>query len=208
MERPIYTIILLVFFSMAVTAQSNFRLGFHGGAYYANVGDGVKFAVTGQSKIYDFISIRPELALVKKPFESELANLEPGKEYNLTSLHGLEIALPAKFTFDFKKWNFFGALGPYGTYAFGMEGYLVKEAGGSNWRKEKIEFENAKLNQWDFGFSIGGGIEKIIANDNIIVLQAFKNWGMLDANLQSNSVSFTENLVLMLGMTFPIGAEE
>lgn len=200
-----FIIIFLLSCSFSLHAQSEFRLGLHGGGFYSQAGDGIKFSVTGETPFNDFITLRPEISLVKKPFEHDLASIDPEKEYILTFQHGLEVVVPVKFRFDFNKWNFFGAIGPYGTMAFELKGYLVKEAGGQNFRKEQIEFEDSRVNPFDFGLSIGGGVEKSIAKNNRIVLQAFKNWGLMDADLQTGSVSFAENIAIMLGITFPIG---
>jgi hypothetical protein len=190
---------------LSLQAQSTFRLGLHGGGIYSQVGDGIKFSVTGETPLNDYISLRPEVSFIKKAFDHGLASIDPEKEYILTFQHGLEVAIPVKFRFDFNKWNFFGAIGPYGTKAFELKGNLVKETGGGEYRKERIEFEDSRLNPFDFGISIGGGVEKTIANNNRIVVQAFKNWGLMDADLQSATVAFSENVAIMLGITFPLG---
>ncbi|MCB0661938.1 MAG: PorT family protein [Saprospiraceae bacterium] len=198
-------IVSFLFLGFSLEAQDQFRLGLHGGGYYSQAGDGIKLSVTGEIPFNHFISIRPELSFVKKPFEHDLATLDPEKEYILTFQHGFEMVVPIKFRFDFSKWNFFGAIGPYGTSAFELKGYLVKEAGGQNFRKERIAFEDARLQPYDIGVSIGGGVEKTIANNKRIVLQAYKNWGLIDIDNQPDGVSFTENLVIMLGITIPLG---
>ncbi len=212
--------ILWILFFLANTVEGQTYIGFKAGitqsrsTLFFNIDPGTAskrgnltglyFSVPLDISINELLTFHPELAIASEGSLLTVFGAEENRVYN-NALFYFKLPLLAKVNILKNEQYQFGVLaGLIPAYAIGIKSYYYPFF---NIRKSielPVSFEEANVQRFDLGISLGASIEKTIAKGLKVILEGRYSLGLVDIEENPNQTTTIESFNLTLGLLTPL----
>lgn len=170
-----------------------------GGGLNSNVG--LRAGVQAKRSFKNWLSGQTEIAFTNRSNAGIVQRLPGDLDYRRATISYLELPVLAKWNLDIASFRFFALTGLSVEYAVAIRAtHLMEE----NYLSEKISFQDIDLQRFDYGLTLGAGVEWKISRAKKVFVDFRHYLGLADLDPSENGTLFNEGTVIQIGFSIPL----
>ena len=200
MRYPLILAVCFCFFSPKAAVLGQHYLGISGGG---GINTDVLFraAIPYEYSLSPQLSSQTELSYIQRENRALLQRLIGERNYRQAALSYLELPILLKAKMSVKSFSVYVLAGPKLGYGLRFSANYLED---SKLLEQRFDFDEEHIGRFDFGFNLGGGIEKRISKDRKIFIDYRFYLGLFDIDRLDETEVFNQGHVFNLGFLLPI----
>lgn len=198
-----FLILLFTAFLSYTPVSAQLFFGLEGGARNPLKQSTAKAGVLAEFPVHRFVFLHPEFFYIGKETAINIETTTSEDDFRFTQVNYLELPITAhlKLTIELVSFKIF--MGPY--IAYGLNAFGITE---DNNGKENFTLEEVDISRFDYGATVGGGLDFAIAKGKKMFIDVRFSLGFKDiSTLETNEV-YNEGHSVTIGLMLPMKKQE